>query len=120
MPRRIDPKEYEMALAEKFRYDDFRPPIFEVMHNIKLRGRYSEILRQIDVAVRRAGEEHPFLIAEAKRHGRQVEIEYIEAFITRLYDIDVKFGIMVASSDFSQPGRRLAAAFGIELAIMPI
>ena len=90
------------------------------MHNIKLWGRYSEIYRQIDVAVRRAGEEQPFLIAEAKRHGRKVEIEYIEAFITRLYDIDAKLGIMVASSDFSEAGRRIAAALDIDLSIMSI
>jgi hypothetical protein len=119
MPQRIDPKEYEKALTEKLRYE-FCPPLFEVVHNIRLKGRYSEILRQIDVAVRRAGEEHPFVIAEAKRHSRKVEIEYIEAFITRLYDIDIKFGIMAASSDFSAAGRRLAAALGIELLIMPI
>lgn len=115
----IDPKEYEKAFSEHLLYE-FQPPLFEVVHDIRITGRYSQSPRQIDVAVRRAGEEQPFLVAEAKRHGRKVEIEYIEAFVTKLQDVDARIGVMVASSDYSEPGRRLAEAFNIELFVMPI
>ena len=115
----IDPNEYEIAFSEHLLYQ-FRPPLFEVVHDIKIKGQYSQSHRQIDVAVRRTGDEKPFLVAEAKRHGRKVEIAYIEAFVTKLQDINAKIGVMVASSDYSEPGRRLAEAFNIELFVMPI
>jgi hypothetical protein len=115
----IDPRDYEKALSEYFLYE-FQPPLFEVLHDIKIKGRYSGWPRQIDVAIRRVGEAHPFLIVEAKRRRRKVTVEYLDAFITKLQDIDAKVGIMVASSDFSEPGKRLAKAFNIELFVMPI
>jgi hypothetical protein len=119
MAATIDPTEYEKAFFEHLLYE-FRPPLFEVIHDIKITGRYSQWPRQIDVAVRRAGEKHPFLVAEAKRHGRKVSIEYIDAFITKLQEVDTKIGVVVASSNFSKPSQRLAKAFGIDLFVMPI
>lgn len=119
MTSNIHPKDYEKAISEYLLYE-FQPPLFEVLHDIKIKGRYSGWPRQIDVAVRRAGEKNPFLVVEAKRRGRKVTVEYIDAFITKLQDIDIKLGIMVASSDFSEPGRRLAEAFDIELFVLSI
>lgn len=119
MNRKMDSTEYEKALFEKLLYE-FPPPIFEVIHDLKVTGKYSRGERQIDVAVRRAGQSHPFLAAEAKRHTRKIEIEYIDAFVTKLKEVDAKIGIMVTSSDYSAPGKKLAESLGIELWIMSI
>ena len=109
--------EYEKALAEKLLYE-YPPPFFEVIHNLKVEGIYSEGQRQIDVAIRRVGEDHPFLVAEAKLHAATLNIGYIDAFITKIKDVDAKIGIMVVSSNYSKPGERLATAHGIDLRIM--
>jgi len=111
--------EYEKALFEKLLYE-FRSPFFQVIHNSRIRGKHSKGSRQIDVAVFRAGVKTPFLVAEAKNHDRKLEIEYIEAFVTKLKDVQAQIGIMVVSSDYSMPGRNLAKAFGVELQIMTI
>lgn len=115
----IDSKEYEKSLYEKLLYD-FPPPMFEVIQDLKVKGRYSRGTRQIDVAVCRSGECQPFLVAEAKCHQRTVEIRYIEAFITNLKDVGAKIGLMVSSSGFTAPGKRLAESFGIDLRILSI
>ena len=50
MAESIDPREYEKAFFEQLLYE-FRPPLFEVVHDTKIEGRYSQSFRQIDVAV---------------------------------------------------------------------
>ena len=115
----MDSTEYEKALAEKLRYE-FPPPMFEVVHDLRLKGVHSEGNRQIDVAVFRSEEMNPLLAAEAKLHSGTLDIGYIDAFITKLREVNARIGIMVVSSDYSKPGKRLARAFDIEVRVMTI
>lgn len=115
----MNPTEYENALAEKLLYE-FPPPLFEVVHDLEVEGKYSKGKRQIDVAVTRVGEDHPFLVAEAKLHSHTLNIGYIDAFPTKLKEVKANMGIIVVSSGYSKPGMRLAKALGIECWIMTI
>jgi hypothetical protein len=69
----MKPKEYERAVLERFK-TIWPPPRFEAKHDTKLPGRKSRKRRQIDVAVFEAGETKPFLIIEAKRRGRAIDL----------------------------------------------
>jgi hypothetical protein len=115
----MNPTEYERALAEKLLYE-FPPPFFRVVHDLKVKGVHSGGNRQIDVAVFRAEEKDPFLAAEAKLHSDTLNIGYIDAFVTKVKEVNAKIGIMVVSSNYSAPGRRLARAFDIGLRIMTV
>jgi hypothetical protein len=52
------------------------PPRYTVKHDIRLQGRKSRARRgrQIDVSVFESGKTVPFLIAEAKRYQRKIDI----------------------------------------------
>lgn len=109
--------DYEIALTERLRYE-FQPPWFRVVHNTKIEGVYSKGQRQIDVAVYRLDEPYPFLVAEAKRHTKTLDIGYVDAFIVKLKEVKAKIGLLTVASGFSEPSKRLAKAFGIELEVM--
>ena len=68
----MTPTEYEKAVVERFR-TYWPPPRYVVRHNIRLLGQKAKASRQIDISVFEAGQSAPFLIAEAKRHGRPVD-----------------------------------------------
>lgn len=115
----MNSKEYEKALAEKLLYE-FPPPMFRVVHDIDFIGEYSGGERQIDVAVFRTDEKDPFLVAEAKLYSNTVDILHIDAFITKIREVNAQIGIMVVSSDYTASERKLARAFDIDLRIMKI
>jgi hypothetical protein len=115
----MNSSEYEKALTEKLLYE-FPPPAFRVIHNQIFIGKYSGGKRQIDVAVFRDGESDPFLVAEAKLHKDTIDINHVDAFITKIKDVNAKIGIMVVSSKYTKSQKKLAKTFDIELRIMTI
>jgi hypothetical protein len=115
----MNSKEYEKALAEKLLYE-FPPPMFRVVPDKVFIGKYSGGKRQIDVAVFRADKKDPFLVAEAKFHTNTVNIRYIDAFVTKIKEVNAQIGIMVVSSSYTASERNLAKAFDIDLRIMGI
>ena len=112
-------KEYEKALAEKLLYE-FPPPVFRVVHDVDFVGKYSGGKRQIDIAVFRANEKAPFLVAEAKFYSNTVDILHIDAFITKIKEVNAQIGIMVVPSGYTKSERNLAKAFDIDLRIMTV
>jgi len=112
-------KEYEKALAEKLLYE-FPPPVFRVVHDVDFVGKYSGGKRQIDIAVFRANEKAPFLVAEVKFYSNTVDILHIDAFITKIKEVNAQIGIMVVPSGYTKSERNLAKAFDIDLRIMTV
>ena len=112
-------KDYQRALFEKLLYE-FPPPMFKVIHDIKFNGKYSGGRRQVDVAVFRSNEKNPFLIAEAKFIRSKIDILHIDAFITKIKEVNAKIGIMVVSSNYTESEKRLANTFDIDLRIMTL
>ncbi|HEX8691308.1 MAG TPA: hypothetical protein VF746_02610 [Longimicrobium sp.] len=99
--RLLSPEEYEWALFEKLLYD-FPPPAFRVEHNVSLPGNQSGTSRQVDVVVYKAGDAHPFLIADAKLHKRKVDLTVTGSFLSMLLDTEVGAGLLVAPEGFSK------------------
>jgi hypothetical protein len=80
----------------------FLAPGAEVRRNEKVRGR-SGRLRQLDVTIsQRVGSIPLFIVLECKRYTRPVGIEKVEAFVTKLGDVDADVGVMISSSGFDQ------------------
>jgi hypothetical protein len=96
----MTPKEYEQAVLERFRIE-WPSPYFKVCHNVRLPGAKSKTKRQIDVAIYKTGEAMPFLLIEAKRHGRRIDIGIAGSTIAMVQDIGGISTIMVATSGFS-------------------
>lgn len=64
----------------------------------RIRGRFSGAPRQIDAAVYRVGADRPFLVADAKNHGRKIDVTKVEQFIGFLADVGASIGVLVSSS----------------------
>ncbi len=96
----ISPETYEFALLQRLKHE-FEPQGLKVCgtENGKehyVRGRFSLIRRQLDIAVYRPGENIPFLVADAKRHGNRIYVKQVETFIGMLEDVNASIGLLVA------------------------
>lgn len=90
----ISPEDFEKALFEKLLVD-FPPPYYEVIHNHKIRGRFSESKRQIDVAIYHNLEKPKLIIVgEAKRYKNGINVKHIESFIGMFDDLGAELGII--------------------------
>jgi hypothetical protein len=84
-----------------------------VQHNIKLLGR-SGRKRQVDVLIRGSIGIYPLRVAvECKNYNKRVGnkrvgIEKVEAFITKLKDIDANIGVMISSSGYDDGAKAQA------------
>ena len=121
MKHSISPGEYEKALYEKLLYE-FPRGAFHLVCDDHVVGRYSEAPRQLDVAVYRRDQSHPFLVADAKRRGRAIDVGLVDCFIGTLEDIgpDTKIGAIVSLMGFSEAAQRRAAACEIELLVVSV
>lgn len=118
MKHKVSSKEYEGALFEKLLYD-FRPPLFQVVRDDRtIAGRHSGVKRQLDVAVYRAGRDRPFLVADAKRRARAIDVSRVECFIGQLDDVGVRIGVMASPFGFSRAAKRRAASSDINVFVM--
>jgi hypothetical protein len=109
----MTPIEYEKAVVERFRRY-WPPPRYAVRHNITLPGTKTKAPRQIDISVFEAGQSVPFLIAEAKRHGRPIDAVKAGSTIALVQDVGGLPAVMVSTSGFSLAAENHLAAEGIE------
>jgi len=120
MKHEISPDEYEQALSEKLLYE-FPARVFRVVRDDRsVVGQYSKVPRQLDVAVYRADQSHPFLVAEARRWSRSISVEVVDCFIGKLDDIgpETKIGLLVGVKGFSEGAKRRATASEIRLLVL--
>lgn len=121
---KITPEEYELAVLEKLRLD-FAPVAVRVWgteHGNKhhVRGRHSLVDRQLDAAAYRLGEERPFLVADAKRHRRKLDVKEVEAFLGMVDDVGAGIGLLVAPRGFTDAAERRAAAASMSVLVMTV
>lgn len=120
----ISPEDYELALLEKIRLDFMFATVLVkgTEHGTKeyALGRYSRVKRQLDVAAYRLGEHSPFLIADAKRHKKRLDVTDAEAFIGMVDDVGAGIGILVSPKGFSKASVRRAKAAANQVMIMTI
>jgi hypothetical protein len=121
----VDWKRYERAVVEKF-FRDFPSPAFRVEpagdDDFSFVGRYSGVLRQLDVAVFRRGQPRPFLVADAKRRSVKLDVIDVEAFLGLVEDVGAEIGALVASSGYSPASvaRARGAQASIDLRVVTV
>ena len=90
-------------------------PGAKVTTNVRKKGRHSGIERQIDVLVEgQLGQYDLTIVIECKDYKEPVGIEKVEAFITKLKELDATKGAMVASNGFTAPAITVASSAGVE------
>lgn len=89
-------------------------PELQVQHDVKIFGKLSNKLRQIDVLIEPSEFEH--LIFECKDHTRPVDLDTFGVFTSILEDIDKKGKAAVVSNSLYTEGvQNMAKAKGIDL-----
>jgi len=120
MKQKISPVDYEKALFEKLVYE-FQPSGCRVVWDDRsVTGRYSGVKRQLDVAVYRGNEDRPFLVADAKRRTRKIDVSVIESFMGQLDDVAAKIGAIASPLGFSGGAKRRATASNIRILVMSV
>jgi len=85
-------------------------PGAEVKHNQKLLGRISKRQRQVDILIiQKVGYQTAQIAVECRDYKRPVGIDKIDAFISKLDDVGVGYGVMVSRSGFDAGAKALAA-----------
>ena len=118
------PADYEDALLQHLR-NEFPKRLLSVVgtengRQHKVKGRYSLVPRQVDVAVYRRNDLTPTLIADAKRYHRRIDVKAVECFIGMVDDVGADIGLLVAPRGFTLAAQRRAQAAGMVLKIMSI
>ncbi len=108
----MTPTDYEKAVLQQIR-TDWPPPRFVVRHNIRITGKKSKARRQIDIGVFEAGHSKPFMIVEAKRHKRPIDVGKAGSAIALVQDVGGIPAVMVSTSGFSVAADNHLGAEGI-------
>ena len=88
----------------------------EITQDERIVGVFSEVQRQIDVAVRITVDGRQLLtVIDAKDRARPIDVKAVEEFMGLVEDVEANKGILVASNGFSAASRRRARAAGIDL-----
>jgi hypothetical protein len=106
-------KEFEKLVAEIQR--DLAPDA-EVTHNVKMKGRDSGQLRQVDVLLRKTVGQYEMTVAiDCKDYAQPVDVKGVEEFQGLIRDIGVTKGAMVCPKGFSEAAKKVAARNLIDL-----
>jgi hypothetical protein len=103
-------------------YYQYRWPEYEVRRNIRsLRGRYSRVLRQIDVGVYRLKQpDRPYIAVECKFYKRKLHVKDVEAYIGMLDDIGAEEGILVSLNGFANSAKGRAQSASLKLVTLSL
>ena len=89
-------KEVQGALLDAY-------PNARIVHNVKVPGRHSQVMRQIDVLVEGdvAGTDGK-IIVEAKYLNRPVGVSHVDSLVGKLDDVEAKHGMIVTPSGYTK------------------
>jgi hypothetical protein len=91
-------------------------PDAAVTHNVKVRGRDSQQMRQVDVLVQQPIGQYQITIAiDCKDYAEPVDVKSVEEFEGLLRDIAADKGAMVAPRGFTPAAKKVAARNKIDL-----
>ncbi len=109
---------YEQQIFEKFRskYDNC-----DFIKNHKIKGLYSNVNRQIDVAIigNLAGIEQLGVI-ECKYYNKKIDVKTVDSFIGFIQDVNANFGIIITNQGFSEGATNRAKNQKVHLDIINI
>jgi len=87
-----------------------------VEHNVKLPGK--DIERQIDVLVRTSVAGHELLIViECRDYASRLDITHLDAFYSKLQDVNASKGVLVSRRGFSKSAKSKADRVGVTLCL---
>jgi Restriction endonuclease len=106
-------KQLEILVAEIQRE---LAPDAQVTHDVKIKGRDSEQLRQVDVLIRQQVGQYELTIAiDCKDYAVPVDVKGVEEFQGLLSDIGVNKGAMVCPKGFTPAAKKVATRYQIDL-----
>lgn len=104
---------YERDVLEELRA---KYPRADVAHNVRLHGRRSGQLRQIDVLItEQSGVRTEQTIVEAKRHSRKVDVKTVESFLGLLADVGASRGILICPKGYTRGALQRAFREDVDL-----
>jgi hypothetical protein len=103
-------------------YYQYRQPEYEVRRNIRtLRGRYSGVLRQIDIGVYKLKHpDRPYIVVECKFYKRKLHVKDVDAYIGMLDDIGAEEGILVSLKGFAKGAKGRAQSASLNLVTLSL
>jgi hypothetical protein len=91
-------------------------PSAEVLHDVRLPGKFSKRDRQIDVLVRqKIGQYEMLIVLDCKDYARPVDVTGVEAFHELLADVGAHKGALVCPKGFTSTAKERAAGYGVDL-----
>jgi hypothetical protein len=91
-------------------------PKAEVLHDVKLNGRYTGQKRQIDVLVReKIGQYDIKIIIDCKDYKTPVDVKSVEEFYGLLDDVGAQKGVLVCPKGFTNTAKTRAEGLQIDL-----
>ncbi|MSP76266.1 MAG: hypothetical protein EXR12_09035 [Rhodospirillaceae bacterium] len=91
-------------------------PNAEVLHDVKLRGRHTQRMRQIDVLIReKIGQFDMQIAVECKDTQRPTDVKGVETFAGLLDDVGAQKGVLVCPLGFTETAKVRAAGYQIDL-----
>lgn len=93
-------KNYELEIFDYFKS---QYPDAEISHNVKVTGRYSKSLRQIDILIEQyvAGNRIRIVI-DGKKFSKRIDVKHVEMFISMLDDCEADKGLMITEQGYSK------------------
>lgn len=89
-------------------------PQAQVYQGIRVIGKLTNIKREIDVQLVDPSQ-YDSIVFECKDHKAKVDIELVEALVTKLLDVGSKIGAIVSNSGFTKGAYKAAEAHNIDL-----
>lgn len=120
----ISPEEYEAAILELFdrQFLPLGHRVEGTRNNKKFKhpGAFSETARQCDAAVFRPGESKPYLIGEAHRYGKPLDVKDVETFLGMMLDLEAKMGVLVCPNGYSDAAKKRARSSDLQCHVVTI
>lgn len=91
-------------------------PQADVLHNVRLRGRHTGTMRQIDVLVReQIGQYEISIVIDCKDYKHPIDVKGVEEFAGLLDDVGAQKGVLVCPLGFTANAKKRAAGLQIDV-----
>lgn len=95
--------------AQIYRYFKDNYPESQILFDQKLKGRYSEVNRQIDILVKHNVTDNELIgVFDCKHFSQKVNVKVIDSMVGFIDDIGANFGGVISSIDFTEAAKNRA------------
>jgi hypothetical protein len=105
------PPAWKLYETEVHRWFCAKYPQHEILYDQRIRGRHSQVLRQVDVLVRQAVPEAILVgVFDCKLFTKRVGVEMVDSLVGFIDDVGAAYGGIVSARGFTASANRRAAA----------